>query len=213
MEIEDIKQELGIPEIKMGDVHILFLDISSTCTGYSVATVNFEKKSAEMTKAGCLWLDTDWSHQEKYCYMAEAIRGYFWIVEATDYIVVEAYNVNPRKMTGVNVVSEMQGAIKAASWDNGVKVVSIMPQSWRSTLKIKKNSESDFKAPTKERVLEYVNVPEEVLSNLTGKPRKTPSDVYDAIAIGLAWLQRFGIKSINTKNVQFDAHIGGVNSK
>ena len=145
--------------------------------------------------------------------MAEAIRGYFWIVEATDYIVVEAYNVNPRKMTGVNVVSEMQGAIKAASWDNGVKVVSIMPQSWRSTLKIKKNSESDFKAPTKERVLEYVNVPEEVLSNLTGKPRKTPSDVYDAIAIGLAWLQRFGIKSINTKSVQFDAHIGGINPK
>ena len=210
MDLNEIKDELGIPEIKMGCAHILFLDISSTCTGYTIAAVNFEEKTAELTAAGCLWLDNDWSHQEKYCYMAEAIRGYFWIVENIDYIVVESYNINPRKMTGVNVVSEMQGAIKASAWDNGVKVVSIPPQSWRSTLKIKKNVMGDYKTPTKDRVLEYVAVPEEVTSNLTGNSRKTPSDVYDAIAIGLAWLQRFGMKTIETSNTKFNSHIGAV---
>lgn len=210
MNLDQIKDELNIPEIKLNNCHILFLDISSTCTGYAIASVDFTKKAATLTKAGCVWLDNDWTHQEKYCYMAEAIRGYFWIVEAIDYIVVESYSINPRKMTGVNVVSEMQGAIKASAWDNGVKVVSIPPQSWRATLKIKKNSEGDYKSPTKSKVLEYADVPEEVVSNLTHKMRKTPSDVYDAMAIAIAWLERFGIKDLHTQSVQFNTHVGAI---
>lgn len=216
-ELQRIKEEIGGE--KVTDVNVLFLDISSTCTGYAIATVDFINKKANVTKAGCLWFGNDWGHQERYLYMFEALQNYFWIVEHVDYIIVEQYSVNPKKLMGINVVSEMQGAIKAGAWSNGVKVDSILPQSWRSVLKIKptlgKNGAGktirDFKGPTKDRVLERVAVPEEVLSNISGEARKTPSDVYDALAIGLAWLERFGIKTITSSNVKFNGHIGVLN--
>lgn len=208
-DIQSIKEEIGgNKDVKVENVNILFLDISSTCTGYAIANVNFENGTAVITKSGCLWLDKDWTHQEKYLYMFEALQNYFWIVEGIDYIVVEQYTVNPSKMMGVNVVSEMQGAIKAGAWSNGVKVSSILPQTWRSALKIKKSQKGDFKEPTKDKVLELVSVPEEVISNITKKPRKTPYDVYDALAICWAWLVKFGFEKVNGSTVDFNSHIG-----
>lgn len=216
-DLDSIKEELGTE--KVTNVNVLFLDISSTCTGYAIASVNFETKTAEMTKAGCLWFDDSWSHQEKYLYAFDAIQNYFWVVEKVDFIVVEAYSVNPSKMSGVNVVSEMQGSIKTAAQSNGVKVTSMLPQSWRSILRIKPNvapgkngkNVRDYKLPTKECVLTYMSVPDKVTSNITGNLRTTPSDVYDSLAIALAWLKKFGIQHIHAKKVVFDGHIGVVN--
>ena len=105
LDLQSIKQEIGVSkDVKVENVNILFLDISSTCTGYAIANVNFENNTANVSKAGCLWLDKDWTHQEKYLYMFECLQNYFWIVEGIDYIVVEQYTVNPSKMMGVNVV-------------------------------------------------------------------------------------------------------------
>lgn len=206
-DLVSIKQEIqGKEDIRIESVNILFLDISSTCTGYAIMNVNFETKRANLVKAGAVWLNPDWSHQEKYHYMYHAISSYFWVVEKIDHIVVEQYSVNPMKMMGVNVVSEMQGSIKAAAWENGVKVNSILPQTWRSVLKIKKIGK-DFKGPTKTKVLEYVSVPEESVSNITKSTRKTPSDLYDAIAIGIAWLNKYGISNITFKNTEFNTHV------
>lgn len=211
--LEDLKKEIKGEEdaVRVDTVNILFLDISSSCTGYSIANVDFVGKKATFKSAGCLWLDNDWTHQEKYSYMFNAILTYFWIVESIDYIVVEQYSVNPNKMMGVNVVSEMQGAIKTAAWENGVKVASILPQTWRSLLGIKPigpKGKKDYKTPTKDKILEYVKVPEEVMSNITKNNRQTPSDVYDAMAIGIAWLKKFGLSRLDFSAIKFNTHIG-----
>ena len=209
--LEDIKKELqGKPdnEVKVNDVNILFLDISSSCTGYTIANVNFENKTANFKSTGCLWLPDTWTHQEKYSYMFSVVSNYFWVVEQIDYIVVEQYSVNPKKLMGVNVVSEMQGTIKCAAWENGVKVTSILPQTWRSILKIKKSEKGEFKSTTKAKVLERIDVPEKVTSNITKGERQTPSDLYDSLAIGMAWLEKLGIVKQFYKDIKFNSHIG-----
>lgn len=214
-ELDEIKKEIkGEEGVKIEEVNVLFLDISSSCTGYAIARVNFTNKTANFKKSGCLWLNPDWSHQEKYSYMFNAIINFFWIVEAVDYIVVEQYSVNPKKMMGINVVSEMQGAIKTAAWENGVKVSSILPQTWRAALGIKKikdsKGNSDYKEPTKQYVLQHVQVPEMVKSNITNNDRQTPSDLYDAIAVGMGWLTKLGFKAITFNNMEINPHIGAV---
>lgn len=207
--IESLKEEVGNDKI-VDSINVLFLDISSSCTGYAIGNVNFTTKKVNFTKAGAIWLNPDWCHQEKYSYMYKAISNYFWVVESIDYILVEQYSVNPKKLMGVNVVSEMQGAIKAAGWENGVKVSSILPQSWRKILQIKRNSEGDYKDPTKNFILTVAKVPEESTSNITGQSRKTPSDVYDAMAIGMAWLIRLGFdkSKFSFTNTKYNTHVG-----
>jgi Holliday junction resolvasome RuvABC endonuclease subunit len=217
-DIDSLKNE--IPEGQsVTSVNILFLDISSSCTGYAVASVDFTTKQVEWKSAGALWLNPNWSHQEKYCYMHNALSTYFFIVEQVDYIVVEQYSINPKKMAGVCVVPEMHGAIKAGAWENGVKVSSILPQSWRAILSIKPNvsisssgkKKRDYKEPTKNVVEQHLKtIPDKVVSNITGKDRQTPSDLYDAVAIGMAWLDKLGFKVSRQKfnNVGINPHIG-----
>jgi len=193
---------------KITDVNILFLDVSSTCTGYSIFNLDFGLKHAKLTKAGALWLDTNWTHAEKYSYIFHALVNYFWIIEKIDYIVVEQYSINPKKMAGVHVVPEMMGVIKVAANENGVKVDSILPQSWRKLLGIKKEND-DWKIPTKKKILEYApHIPEESVSNITNNLRRTPFDVYDAIAVGIGWLDRTGFSKIDCKLAEFNTHLG-----
>lgn len=219
-DLESIQQDIAGEEFqqKVTDVNILFLDISSTCTGYCIANINFEEKKANFKKAGAIWLDPAWNHQDKYHYIYEALVNYFWIVEQMDYIVVEQYSMNPNKRTGMSVSPEMHGVVKVAAAANGVKVSSFTPQSWRSEMGIKPDlskdtkgkAKKDYKAPTKRRVLEYVAVPEESISNITNKTRKTPSDVYDAIALGQGWLKRLGLSKWNFDSMEFNQHVGVV---
>jgi len=213
-----LEKELDENAIRVEEVNILFLDVSSTCVGYSIATVDFTNKKAKVTSAGALWFGSKWKHQEKYSYMFNAIVNYFWIVKKIDHIVVEQYSVNPKKMMGVNVVPEMQGAIKCAAQENGVNVTSILPQTWRSILGIKASITLDkkgkkvreYKEPTKIEVKKYTKVPVKITSNITKNERTAPSDIYDALAIDIAWLKRAGFK-IDCKNVKFNDHIGCIN--
>lgn len=206
--LEDIKDLLGaeVFEQKLEGVNLLFLDISSTCTGYCIVNVDFMNYKATVTKAGAIWLDSNWTHQQKYAYMAAIVRDYFWVVEGIDHIIVEQYSINPKKMMGIHVVPEMQGAIKSAAFENGVKVDSILPQTWRSQLGIKKDptykGDKAWKIPTKEKVLEYMDVPEHVISNITGNQRRTPFDLYDAVCIALGWLTKYA-KDVTSDKKQF----------
>jgi Holliday junction resolvasome RuvABC endonuclease subunit len=210
-DIDSLKKEVEKQGQVVEAVNILFLDISSSCIGYSIASVNFSTKQVLWKSAGAIWTDPDWSHQEKYSYAFHALSSYFWIVEAIDYVVVEQYSVNPKKMMGINVVSEMQGAIKAGAWENGVKVTSILPQTWRSILGIKKDKpNNDWKGPTKTYVNQKTQIPADITSNITGKLRQTPSDLYDALAIGMAWLVRLGFPdaSQDFSKLKVCPHIG-----
>jgi len=225
-EVEDLLDIDKIDEdtFKIEDVNIMFLDVSSTCIGYTIAKVNFMNKQSRITDTGCIWLDNSkwrnrhgkWDHKKKYNYMYHAIVTYFWIVKEVDHIVVEQYSVNPKKMMGVNIVSEMQGAIKCAAEENGVGVTSMLPQTWKSILKIKpivtidKNGKKtkNHKGPIKDKVTEYVTLPDTVISNITNKERNTPSDLYDSVGIGLAWLKKANFKIKFEKELNVNPHIG-----
>jgi len=209
--IEEIKESLGSGETEqnVGNSTFLFLDVSGTCTGYSLATIDFEKKKANFYSAGVLWLNPDWTHAAKYHYIGSAINNYFWVVEQIDYVVIEQYSMNPKKRMGTFVVPEMCGAIKAFAHENGLDVDSLPPQSWRSQLGIKKDkSNNDWKGPTKLKVLEVTDVPEKSISNITGNERTTPSDMYDAIAIGWGWLGKLGFSKITFNGMEFNKHLG-----
>lgn len=215
--IEDLQKEIDKNNQSIIEaINVLFLDVSSTCVGYSIISMNFTNKQSVMTKAGCIWLDPNWSHAEKYSYIFSAIVNYFWTVEKIDYVVVEQYSINPKKMIGVAIVPEMMGVVKCAANENGIKVSSILPQTWRSILKIKPDvtttpngkKERNYKDPTKRYVNSLVSVPNQVQSNITANFRTTPSDLYDAVAIGLAWSEKIGFKNVNTKSVLINDHIG-----
>lgn len=131
-----------------------------------------------------------------------------------DYMVVEQYSFNKNKMMGVQVVPEMQGAIKCAAEENGVKVSSILPQTWRKILGVKAvvgpDKKRDYKTPTKDVVDTYIKVPDESISNITGKERATPNDVHDALAISIAWVRKLGFddKKFDFSKIKFNNHIG-----
>ena len=214
-DLDKLKDNIKVGE-RVTDVNILFLDISTSCTGYSIAKINFEKKTVEWKKAGVLWLPTKGDNQDKFCYMYNAIVNYFWIVEQIDYIVAEEYRLNPKKLHGAQVVVEMHGVIKAAAGENGVRVDTILPQTWRSQLGIKgvpnvKKTGKDYKQPTMDKVSEYLTLPLKSTSNITNNERKTPDDLADAIAIGLGWCKKFGLDQWEFNTVEYNTHIGVVN--
>lgn len=207
--LEEVKQDIFDGQV-IKDVNILFLDISSTCTGYAVMNIDFTHKTSQLASCGALWLNNkDWKDQQKYSYLFHAIAGYFWISQAIDYIVIEQYSINPKKMVGVQVLPEMIGVVKAAAEENGVRVASIFPQTWRAQLEIKPvltKGVRDYKTPTKEKVRETYTIPEEIVSNLTGKARATPSDLFDAVAIGMGWSKKFGFKLLTANEPEINPH-------
>lgn len=217
--VEEIKQELEENGQRVDSVNVLFLDVSSACTGYCVASVDFNKKNASINKAGAIWLNDNWTHAAKFSYLGNSISNYFWVVEKIDYIVAEQYSVSGKKQQGTLVVPEAIGAIKAYSHDTGgINIETILPQSWRSILGIKPESfvdkhgrnRRDYKKPTKEEVKNRLSteIPEKMISNITNKERNTPTDVYDAIGLSLAWLNRLNFRHIDTNNVTFNHHLG-----
>lgn len=215
--IEKAKADKGIPQVQIKNVGILFLDVSSTCTGYTVVTVNLGDKSdtAVFRKSGCIWFGSDWDHQTKYSYIFNAILTYFEVVENIDLIIHEQYSINKDRMAGVMVVPEMIGAIKVAAKENGVKVDSIPPQTWRAQIGLKPvvvNGKRDYKTPCKDimKGLFTNGIPDEVISNITKKSRATPSDLYDALGVAVGWLKKNGYKKMDYSQVEFNSHIGNL---
>ena len=67
-QIQDLNSLQDIFEQKVENITILFLDLSSNCTGYTVVELDFIKKSAKFKKSGAIWFNQDWKNQEKYAY-------------------------------------------------------------------------------------------------------------------------------------------------
>lgn len=205
MDLDEVKQD--IPETKIENSRILFLDASSSCTGYSIVEVNFETSTAKLATYGAIWFP-DVSHQEKYSYIYNALMNYFNIVEKIDYIVAEQYSINKDRMMGVMVSCELHGVIKLAAEEMGVKCKVFPPQSWKAALGIKKD-ETGTKEPTKRYITSIVSVPDTTVSNITLKSRQTPSDVYDALALGMGFLKKVcNIKHFDYNNATYQQHNG-----
>lgn len=192
--------------------NILFLDTSSSCTGYAIAECDWKKRTATISAVGALWLHPKWHHGKKYHYMQKSLEVFFYIVEKIDYMVHEMYSVNPKAMMGVMVVPELIGSLKAACEEIGINSEAILPQTWRKHCEIKavkdEAGKRDYKAPTKEKILSMTNIPETIISNITGKERTTPSDVYDAAGIAYGWLKKLeGYDDTFFKTVKFSKEL------
>lgn len=201
-DLEKLKKELENDAIKVSDVNLLFMDLSSNCTGYCLVKTNFENKSAKFVNAGAIWFDPDWKNQDKYHYLYNAITNYFNIVGQVDYCIAEAYMINTKRLMGCQVGPELHGALQVSLAEIGVKYSTVPVSTWRKMLGIKKNSEGDFKEPTKILVEQYVDLPEKVSSNITGGERNLPNDLTDAIAIALGSLKKLGIDKYDFKEMK-----------
>lgn len=213
--ITDKKVAEGIPEVQIKNVNGLFLDASSSCTGYTI--VNFDisarKAKASISKAGVLWFGSDWDHGDKYAYLYNAILNYFDIVEKVDLIVYEQYSINKDKMSGSLVLPEMIGCVKLAGKETGVQVDSILPQTWRSQTGIKPvktaAGKRDYKTPCIALMKSLIkNFPDECISNITKKSRATPNDLADSLGVAIGWLKKHGYNNIDYSACEFNKHIG-----
>jgi Holliday junction resolvasome RuvABC endonuclease subunit len=214
--IEDLQKEIDKKGQKVEDVNILFLDLSSSCTGYSLVKVSFTNKKASLINAGAIWFDASMTNQDKYHYIFNAITNYFNIVGQIDYCVAEAYMINSKKMMGSHVGPEMHGALIVALAEIGVKYSNILPQVWRKALDIKPNitfdsnkkKKRDFKLPTKNYVDSVIpNIPQMINSNVTSNQRAIPNDLYDALAISLGFLKKIGINNLDFSKLKIQSPI------
>lgn len=213
-ELDQLKKELEQNAVKLTDSTLLFMDLSSNCTGYSICSVNFETKRAEFKSAGAIWFNPNWSNQEKYHYLYRAITTYFDICHKVDACVAEAYMVNSKKLCGSHIGPELHGVLQVSLEEVGIKYHNVLVQTWRKELGIKPITDiskgkpkRDFKEPTKLKVLEYVSVPEKIISNITHGERTTPTDLFDALGVGLGFLKKIGIKSFGFSKIQFQEHV------
>ena len=224
-----VKQEVldSAPEVEMGEANRLFLDISSTATGYCVAS--FSGRTCTISRFGVMWFPADVPNGQKYYQLQQAV-GEFYTVNAVTDIIYESYHVNPNQVGNSLVVPEMIGAMKAACHDVFGMPISYQessPTDWRGRLgikpiktpKIDKNGnqvlsgksrrpafDRDYKTPTKDLVNSIIPnaIPDKLISNITGNARSTPSDIYDAVAICLSWHKKFGCDQFILKDGALD---------
>lgn len=181
----------------LGDDPVLYLDISSTCTGWTVARMDRRTKKAIITAAGVLWFDKEWPHGRKYKELQDFVLNVAYVRHRVNNIVAEGYMVNPKRAMGTLVIPEATGAIKATCFEAAPPMgfYLILPQSWRAALQIKKDpslaGSSSWKIPTKNKIEKILGpLPEKLMSNITGKLRKTPYDLYDSLGICMGWLSK-----------------------
>lgn len=196
-------------QLKPTDNNILFLDISSSCTGYAIGRMDYRKKEAVILQAGVIWFGNDWDHGRKYNYLFNYVLNDAYVNGQIFEIVAEAYMVNKKRMMGTLVIPEATGAVKAACYeaDPPIGFQHIYPQSWRSLLGIKKNTKYAGTKAWKEPAKEFVDnkfpgaVPAQITSNITKKPRPTPYDIYDVICIACAYFKKYEIDKVDFKAV------------
>lgn len=183
--------------VNYGDGRILFLDLSSSCTGWCVASQDVGKKEATIHKAGVIWFNPKWENGEKYNYLAKFIANVAFVQYQIDSIVVEGYMVNKKRICGVLVIPEMTGVIRSTCYevDPPLSFDTLLPQVWRSILGIKKNTKyagvKMWKLPTKQKVDSMFpgRIPQKMVSNITKKERNVPTDLYDSLSLALAWFK------------------------
>lgn len=209
-QVQDLNNLQQLFEQKVDSINILFLDLSSSCTGYTIVKLDFTNKKATFKKAGAIWFDPDWKNQEKYAYVFNAIVNYFNIVDQIDFCICEAYMLNPKKRMGSLVGPEMHGAVQVALAEIGVTYMTMPVQTWRKHLGVKKDASGDYKAPTKVEVEKLITLPAEIKSNITGSTRTMPNDLVDALGIALGTLKKWNISNFDFSKIEFQSDIGVV---
>lgn len=177
----------------------LFLDISSTCTGYVLAE---ESESIVTIKdVGVVWFPKEFTTKDK-CYAM-----YRFVVnkdadQRLDTVVFERYSFNTKNPNGSLVCPQLQGAVMAACSGMKIETDEITPQTWRSQcgLKRPRKSKITWKEITETHFRAVYDVPEKIESNVTGKLRTVPSDYFDALGICEGWYRQKNYKKFVKEN-------------
>lgn len=227
--MSDFMNELDkkAPVIDIGTTSRAFLDLSSTCTGYCLASM--EGSKCRILRVGAVWFGDDWKHGQKYAYMQNLISNEFYVTNAITDVIYEKYSIDVNQMNNCLVVPEMIGAIKSACFDvssDPLGVEDISPTQWRKIIGIvpdktpkvdklgnpilTKNGKQKFNNEYKQPAIRLINgmfpdqLPPKVISNITGNLRGTPHDLYEAMCICIAWHKKFGIKNFEIADGAFD---------
>ena len=177
----------------------LFLDISSTCTGYVIADV---ADKATILEAGAIWFAKGDSVAKK----CQKIRDF--IVDQAEYgigdgpltkVVFERYSFNTKNPNGSLVCPQMQGAVMVGCEDIAAETDQIPPQTWRKNCGLKKKRHEDWKVVVQDYFRSKWKLPEKIESNVTGNMRTTPSDYFDALGVCEGYCRGLGLE------VEFDS--------
>jgi len=182
----------------LGDCKNLFLDISSSCTGWVVAGMDSRTREITIYKAGVMWFGDDTPHGKKYNILSNFVLDTAYVAYHIQNVIAEGYMVNMNRVMGTLVIPEAQGSIKSACFETvpPLGFYNVYPQTWRAALSIKKDtkftSSKAWKEPTKKRVEELLGqkLPPKIRSNVTGKDRPIPYDIFDALGVALAWYMK-----------------------
>ncbi len=163
----------------------LFLDISSSCTGYVVS------RDGKILDIGVVWFPKDTDIVKKCNYIR------LWASKITfeykvDSVIYERYSFNMKNPNGGLACPQIQGAIFSACFNQ--HVVDITPQTWRKQCGLKKKKTENWKEVTKAHFRSLYDLPEKIESNITGNMRTTPSDYYDALGICIGWHNLNGLE-------------------
>lgn len=209
------KIEDKVSQSNLEDTYRAFFDLSSTCTGYVVAKM--EGRKCTISRAGVMWFGDNWEHGRKYFQLQSFITDQLYVVNAITDVIYEQYNIDPKNVGNCLVVPEMIGALKACLYDIASMPLgceSIPPTAWRKKLGVtsdktlavdkfghqiltssgKLKYTNDWKSP----VIRYMNdlfpglIPQKLVSNVTGKTRAVPNDLYDALGVCIGWHKKFG---------------------
>jgi len=175
----------------------LFLDISSTCTGYVIAEST--KNKAIIQEVGAIWFHKDDSVEKKCYEIARFVKRMFINSdEKLEKVVFESYVFNTSRVMGSLVCPHLQGAVMSVCEELGLKLNQITPQTWRKNCGIKavKNAKGkrDYKQPTEAYFRAKMDIPEKIESNITGNLRTVPSDYFDALGVCEGYLRGEGVK-------------------
>lgn len=214
-EIHDVDELEVIP-------HRLFLDLSSQCVGYCVAKIKkgntqfLQDATCELTRIGAIWFHKLMKNPHKYFYVKEIIMNDFYVNSNVSDIIYERYSFSPSHAKGSLVVPEMIGAIKAACHEvphEPLGIEDIPPQTWRAQIGLKPITDAKGKRDYKTPCIDYMRgefgdrIPQTIVSNITGKDRDAPHDMFDALGICMGWHKKLGIEKFAIGDLAFNNDI------
>jgi len=178
--------------------NIAFLDLSSTCVGYAIG--NWELRNAEIIDVGIMKWKNKVSHGEKYIHLMRKITNEWAIYHNIGSLVIERYSINPKRMMGCLVCAELHGVCKAAAYEivPPLDIALVTPNQWKK-LVVGHGRADKSQVKKKIRELYPEKIPPKIINPATGKIIRTPSDLFDAVAIATYWFKEAGCENIEFK--------------
>ncbi len=206
-----MKSGEGMPKLLETTTKFLAIDPSGSHLAYVLMDLDKTNNTAHLDSIGMVWIGASWSKGQRFLYMNRCLNaimeGHSGLIPQE--IITEQFFMNPKLRSGVAVIPVINGIIEKACAEYGdIAYHEVPPPTWRSTLGVKHINKPeggrDYKTPTKAIVERYTGpLPEEIKSNITLKPRATPHDIYDALAIAISICKANGYSNYKLSNTAY----------